>query len=91
MKELEEHAFTPLSAAGPYFFGPTPSLVDFSLYPWFERWAGLEHYRDFPVPKELKRIERFRHAVRELDAVRAHENPADFYLERYAKVVAPAA
>jgi glutathione S-transferase len=87
LQEIEERALEKLSAAGPFFFGPTPSLVDFSFYPWFERWAALEHYREIPVPKELKRIERFRHATRELDAVRAHENAADYYIERYAAVV----
>jgi glutathione S-transferase len=84
LKELEEHALSKLSNAGPFFFGPTPSLVDFAFYPWFERWAGLEHYRDFPVPKDLKRIERFRQATRELPAARAHENAPEFYIERYA-------
>jgi len=89
LKDIEEGALAPLSAAGPFFFGPTPSLVDFAFYPWFERWAALEHYRDLPVPRELARIERFRRAVRELEATKAHENPPEYYIERYASV-APA-
>jgi glutathione S-transferase len=87
LTELEERALGKLSAAGPFFFGATPTLVDFAFYPWFERWAALSHYRDFPVPQELKRLARFRQATRELEAVKAHENPDDYYIARYAKVV----
>ena len=65
--------------------------MDYSFYPWFERWAALEHFRELAVPKELTRIERFRQAARELPAVRAHENPADYYIARYASIVAPRA
>jgi hypothetical protein len=28
---------------------------------------------------------RWRDAVRALDSVKAHENPADYYIERYAR------
>jgi len=87
LQEIEERALAKLSAAGPFFFGSTPSLVDFSFYPWFERWAALERFRDFPAPADLKRLERFRQASRELEAVRAHENPADYYIARYAAVL----
>jgi glutathione S-transferase len=91
LKEIEEGALEKLSTAGPFFFGQTPSLVDFAFYPWFERWIGLEHYRDFPVPRDLKRIERFRQATRELDSVRSQESPAELYLERYASAANPPA
>lgn len=91
LQEIETRALGKLSAAGPFFFGPSPSLVDYSFYPWFERWAALEHFRELPVPKELTRLARFRQAARELPAVRAHENPADYYVARYASFVAPRA
>jgi glutathione S-transferase len=82
---LESAALSQLSAAGPFFFGPGPSLVDFAFYPWFERWSGLEHYRDFPISSELKRVTRWREAMRRLPAVQTHENPAQYYIERYAQ------
>jgi glutathione S-transferase len=89
LSHIERAGLSQLSAAGPFFFGPSPSLVDFAFYPWFERWAALEQYRDFPISSELTRLTRLRNALRELPAVRTHENSAQYYLERYAKVVAP--
>lgn len=88
---IETKALAQLSAAGPFFFGPGPSLLDFALYPWFERWVGLEHYRDFPVSSELKRITRWRDAMRGLPAVQTHQNPPEYYIERYASIAKPAA
>jgi glutathione S-transferase len=85
---LERAGFAQLSADGPFFFGATPTLVDFALYPWFERWAGLAHYRDFQIPSEHARLLRWIDATRQLEAVRAHENSAEFYVQRYASVAA---
>lgn len=86
---LENDLLGKLSKDGPFFFGAHPSLVDFAFYPWFERWAGLVHYRDFSLPSEHKRLARWVDASRKLEAVREHENPADFYIRRYASVAAP--
>lgn len=93
LTQLEEQAFPQLSASGtgPFFFGQTLSLVDFTFYPWFERWVTLEHYRDFALPQTFKRIHQWQRAVRELEAVRKQENPPEYYLERYASVVKPQA
>lgn len=88
---IERAGLGELSGDGPYLLGREPSLVDFALYPWFERWAGLEHYRAFPLPPEHKRLARWNAALRELPAVREHENPPAFYIERYARVAQPAA
>jgi len=79
-----------LSAAGPFFLGAQPSLVDFAFYPWFERWPALEQLRKFPLPAELTRLASWRAAVRELAAVREHENAPDYYVERYRALLAPA-
>jgi glutathione S-transferase len=81
-----ERGFAQSSADGPFFLGASPSLVDFALYPWFERWAGLAHYRGFQIPSEHARLLRWIDASRKVEAVRAHENPAEFYVQRYAAV-----
>lgn len=78
-----------LSAEGPYFLGAEPSLVDLAFYPWFERWPALEQLRGFPLPRELERLTRWVAAVRELPAVREHENTPDYYVQRYRAVIAP--
>jgi glutathione S-transferase len=86
---LERAGFAQYAGEGPYFFGKTPSLVDFALYPWFERWGGLEHYRGLRVAEEHVRLTHWRRAVRELPAAREHENTTEFYVQRYAAIVAP--
>jgi glutathione S-transferase len=86
---LERAGFVQYAGEGPYFLGKTPSLVDFALYPWFERWGGLEHYRGLRVAEEHARLTRWRNAVRELPAAREHENSTEFYVQRYAAIVAP--
>jgi glutathione S-transferase len=86
---LEREGLAKLSTEGPFFLGATPSLVDFAFYPWFERWPALEHYRGFAIPNELTRLLRWRDAVRALDSVKAHENPAELYIDRYARHAAP--
>jgi glutathione S-transferase len=88
LAHIEGAGFARASADGPFFFGAAPTLVDFALYPWFERWAGLAHYRGFQIPAEHQRLLRWIDAARQLEAVRAHENPADFYVQRYASVAA---
>ena len=78
-----------LAGDGPFFLGHAPSLVDFAFYPWFERWPALAHFRDFPLPTELTRLSRWLDALRALPSVREHQNPPEYYVERYAKHVAP--
>jgi glutathione S-transferase len=85
---LEKEGFGNHSGDGPFFFGAEPGLVDFTLYPWFERWAALDHYRSFAVPQELRRVNRWRAELASLAAVHAHENPVSYYVERYARFAA---
>ena len=73
------------SGTGPFWFGAEPSLVDLSLYPWFERWPALEHYRGVAVPAKLHGLGRWAAALSARDTVKAIENPTQFYVERYAR------
>jgi glutathione S-transferase len=85
-----EQGIARLSGAGPFFLGETPSLVDFAFYPWFERWGALQHYRGLAVPPELRRLTDWIAQLRERPSVRRHENLTEYYVQRYARVVAPA-
>jgi glutathione S-transferase len=87
---LEREGLARHGGDGPFFFGSRPGLVDFALYPWFERWAALEHYRGFAVPKDLARLARWTNEAGKLDAVQAHANPSEYYIERYARYASPA-
>ncbi len=72
---------------GDYFLGDQFSLVDISFYPWFERLPLLEHFRKFTLPAETPRLQTWWNLVRDRSSIQAVANPADFYLERFAKVL----
>ncbi|MBD2486523.1 glutathione S-transferase family protein [Aulosira sp. FACHB-615] len=88
---IENEAFRKLSKDGPYWFGESISLVDFTFFPWFERWAALKKYRDFPLPAEFTRLKQWKHALKERDSVKAIANSKEFYIERYARFATPVA
>ncbi|MBD2299220.1 glutathione S-transferase family protein [Nostoc sp. FACHB-87] len=88
---IENEAFGKLSKDGPYWFGESISLVDFTFFPWFERWAALKKYRDFPLPAEFTRLKQWKHALKERDSVKAIANSKEFYIERYARFATPVA
>jgi glutathione S-transferase len=79
------------SGTGPFWFGEQPGLVDLTYYPWFERWAALEHHRG-PLPiVKFERLQRWREALAARPSVKEIQNPTQFYVERFAKYAAPAA
>jgi glutathione S-transferase len=82
---LEREGFAKQSTEGPFFFGSLPSLVDFTLYPWFERWDALETLRGPVHPGGFERVARWRDELSKLPAVKAHANPTAYYVERYAQ------
>lgn len=72
---------------GDYLLGDQFSLVDISFYPWFERLPLLEHFRKFTLPAETPRLQTWWNLVSDRSSIQAVANPADFYLERFAKVL----
>ncbi|HEY9799646.1 MAG TPA: glutathione S-transferase family protein [Leptolyngbyaceae cyanobacterium] len=88
---IENEAFGKLSLNGPYWFGESVSLVDFTFYPWFERWPALKQYRGFGIPAEFTRLRQWKHALKELDSVKAIAHPKEFYIEKYARFATPVA
>ncbi len=82
---IEREGLGKLSGDGPYWFGDTLTLVDLTFYPWFERLPALDYYRNFTLPSEVSRLQKWQKAVWNRKSVRAIENPASFYIERYAK------
>ena len=84
---IEQEGLGKLSGDGPYWLGDQLSLVDISFYPWFERLPLLEHFRNFTLPTETPRLQKWWNTVRDRESIRAVENPASFYLERFAKIL----
>lgn len=78
-----------MSVEGPFWLGDHPCLADSGIYPWFERWGVLQHYRDLKIDFP-PRLEAWVEAMRSHPAVQAESSPTDFYLKPYARYVTPA-
>ncbi len=65
-----------------FFSGAKPAILDIALYPWFERFGVLEHYRNFSLEDQALRgwCER----MGSLSEVQSMANPAQYYLDLYA-------
>lgn len=74
-----------LDGDGSYWFGKSVSLVDLTFYPWFERWAVLEHYRGLSLPPECKHLQQWCEAMSNRDSVKEISNSPDFYVKEYEK------
>jgi glutathione S-transferase len=84
---IEEEGLSRLSDSGPYWLGDKFSLVDISFYPWFERLPVLEHFRNFTLPSETPRLQKWWNTVRDRSSVQAVANPVSYYLERFTKIL----
>ncbi|MDA0673927.1 MAG: glutathione S-transferase family protein [Cyanobacteria bacterium] len=82
---MEHQGLASLSAAGPYWLGDEFSLVDIALYPWFERWAVLSHYRDLPFPADCPRLRDWWARVEAHPAVQATAQTATFHIQQYSR------
>lgn len=89
LAHLEREGLGKFSGHGPFFFGDRPTLVDFTIYPWFERWPALDHYRAVSIPKEHERVARWKSELAKLDAVHAESNVTSYYVERFARHAIP--
>ncbi|MEH1903955.1 MAG: glutathione S-transferase family protein [Nostoc sp.] len=88
---IENEGLGKSSGDGPYWFGKSVSLVDFTFYPWFERWSALKHYRGLALPEEFTRLRQWKKALKQRDSVVAIANSKEFYIERYARFATPVA
>ena len=68
---------------GPYWFGWQVGLTDIAFYPWFERWAVLEHYRGLRIPDHLEALHGWIEAMQGREAVRLGSEPAAYYITEY--------
>jgi glutathione S-transferase len=86
LDSLDSDGLAKTSGDGPYFLGAEPGLVDFTLYPWFERWPAMEHIeraRGSDLALGSARIAAWAKRMAELPAVKAHESPVAFHIERF--------
>jgi len=84
---IEQEGLGKLSGEGEYWLGEQFSLVDISFYPWFERLPILEKFRNFTLPTETTRLQKWWENLRQRDSIQAVANPTDFYLDRFARIL----
>lgn len=84
---LEQEGLSKLSGEGSYWLGEQLSLVDISIYPWFERLPVLEHFRQFTLPAETPRLQAWWQKLRDRPSIQTVANPTSFYLERFTKIL----
>lgn len=85
-----EGALERLSGSGPYWLGAEASLLDFALYPFFERLPAWDHYRGLGIPDDCPHLRAWLAVMAERPSVKAIANTPEYYIERYqnyAKVV----
>ena len=68
---------------GPYWLGAEVSLVDFDIYPHFERFAVLTHYRGVEVPAHCARLRRWLAAMAERPSVQATRHSDAYHTKAY--------
>ncbi|MBX3167112.1 MAG: glutathione S-transferase family protein [Candidatus Eremiobacteraeota bacterium] len=78
-----------MSLEGPFWLGEQPSLADAAIYPWFERWIALEHYRDFRAEWPT-RVESWLETMRAHPLVQAEAGDPQRYVSAYARYATPA-
>ncbi|MBL6931486.1 MAG: glutathione S-transferase family protein [Rhodospirillales bacterium] len=85
MKFMENEGLKKLQGKGPYWMGENPNLVDLTLYPFFERFVVLEHYRGVVIPKDCQRLSRWLDVMLKHPASVATANTKEFHINNYQK------
>ena len=79
---LEHEGFSNTDS-GPFWFGRSLSLVDIALYPHFERFEVLAHYRGLELPTDCKKIRTWLNVMKELPSVRQTANDDAYHIAAY--------
>ncbi len=82
---MESEGIAKLQAEGPYWMGTEANLVDLTFYPFFERFAVLDHYRGFPIPQECKRLRAWLEVMAKHPSARQTANTQEFHINNYRK------
>ena len=85
---LENEVMAKRPGGGPYVFGDRFTLVDITLYPWFEQLGALEQFSQFRLPNGCVGLREWRQAVSERKAVAQCARSTDRYAERYRTYLA---
>ncbi len=88
LRYMEREGLAKLSGPGPYWLGGAISLVDISLYPFFERFPMLAHYRNFHLPADCERLAEWLAAMRQRRSVIETRESDEFHIGVYTHYAA---
>ncbi|ELT96900.1 hypothetical protein CAPTEDRAFT_157769 [Capitella teleta] len=68
---------------GAFFGGPQPNMIDFHVYPWFERLTALKSIVEFDILQEnnLHRLQLWQKRIEKLTCVKETMQPKEWHLE----------
>ncbi len=82
LRRLEQAGF-PGREMGPFWFGSEVSLVDIAMYPHFERFNVLKHYRDIEIPDNYVKIHTWLETMKALPSVQQTEKSDEYHIKAY--------
>lgn len=85
LRFIDQQGLSALSSEGPYWLGDRFSLLDITYYPWFERWAALEHYRGLTIPDDCQRLKKWWAAVGDRASIQTTAQSPNYHIEQYAR------
>ena len=71
---------------GPFWFGDSPTLVDFQYLPFFERFAVYEELAGLEWPTNCSRLRTWLDAMVERDSVKPTLRPLAYHLEQQRRL-----
>jgi len=81
LQDLEEHDWQ----GGPFWLGPQLTMADILIFPWFERWPVLEHYRGLNWdPAAHPHLTRWKEEMHKRPSVTEDACTREFFIEMYA-------
>ncbi len=69
---------------GQYLSGGEVSLADLAIYPWFERWPVLQHYRGLEIPVAMYALHQWIAAMQERESVICNRGESTYFIKEYA-------
>lgn len=85
---MDEAGLAPLNRGQSYWMGDRVGLVDFAIYPFFERFAAVEAFRDVEIPPGLERLHAWLETMRAHRTVRSITKPREHYIEYFREFYA---
>lgn len=85
---MDQSGLSKQSHDTPFWMGENIGLVDFTFYPFFERFADVEQYRGVEIPPKLRHLHDWIEVMRAQPVIRKFSRPRDHYITYFEKYYA---